>query len=80
MFSIVKAGPGDASLLMQLGTDTFLESHGHSAAQKDIDEYANAAYSREKMTEELTDQENQYYIIYNEDQPAGYSKIIFDIG
>jgi ribosomal protein S18 acetylase RimI-like enzyme len=75
---IRKANPSDAELLSNLGRQTFIESHGHSAAKEDIDTYINTAYNLEACQQELTDTNNVYYFIYYNNQPAGFSKIILN--
>jgi len=79
MTSIVKAGKNDSYLLSKIATLTFIESHGKSASQQDIDNYITEKYSPILLKEELTDPKNIYHIIYHDNIPAGYSKIIFDL-
>lgn len=78
MTSILKAQPEDISLLARLGSTTFIESHGNSAAKKDIDQFVNENFTEQAFKEELQDPNNIYYIIYHDNQPAGYSKIIYN--
>lgn len=78
MISIVKANETDAPLLAQIGTQSFIESHGHSATMVVINEYVSEKFNLPVMQQELSVAENSYHIIYYNDQPAGYSKIIFN--
>lgn len=78
MNSIVKAKQEDFQLLCDIGKKSFIESHGDSASETDINEYANANYNSGKFTEELSYTKNIYHIIYHNEHPAGYSKIIFN--
>jgi len=78
MTTIRKASPTDVELLSQLGRQTFIESHGHSAATEDVETYINTAYDPETCKQELEDANNIYHFIYYKDQPAGFSKIIFN--
>jgi len=78
MISISKAITADHQLLARLGEQTFRESHGHSAPQKDIDNYASEKFSDDAMLKELSDPENNYHIIYYNNEPAGFSKIILN--
>lgn len=73
--SIIRATKSDAKLLADLGRQTFIESHGHSAPKEDIDNYVNQNYTREVLLKELSDAENIYHIIYYEGKPVGFSKI-----
>jgi len=78
MTSIVKAGEKDFQLLSEIATLTFIESHGSSAKQEDINIYVTEKYNENIFKEELSDAKNIYHIIYYVHNPAGYSKIIFD--
>lgn len=78
MISIVRATINHADLLAHLAKLSFLQSHGHSAPAKDIDDYIRKNYSTDIFTAELNDTKNIYHIIYHNDQAAGYSKIIFN--
>ena len=78
MTTILKATQNDFILLADLGKQTFIESHGHSALQADIDEYVSDTYSYATCEEDLTDVLNIFHFIYYDGIPAGYSKIIFN--
>lgn len=78
MATIIPATTEHAALLSQLAVQTFRESHGHSAPPADIDSYAARKYTPEVLAAELADTRNIYHLIYHEDQPAGFSKIILD--
>jgi ribosomal protein S18 acetylase RimI-like enzyme len=79
MTSIMRAKETDAALLVDIAKRSFIESHGHSASPEDISQYIKQKYTYEKIKEELSDPENIYHIIYHDQQPAGYSKIIFNV-
>jgi ribosomal protein S18 acetylase RimI-like enzyme len=57
-----------------------LPSHGSSASEDDINSYVAEKYTNEVSQKELADPNNIYHIIYCNGQPAGYSKIIFNVG
>lgn len=78
MISIIKATEKDSELLSALGKQTFLESHGHSAPEKDISNYIARTYTQEIVRADLADPKNIYHLIYLDEEPAGYSKIIFN--
>lgn len=78
MTTIQKAGEKDLELLAGIGGRTFVESHGSSASDADINEYIKNKYSEEALKEELVNPENIYHIIYQDNQPAGYSKIVYN--
>ena len=78
MTSIVKASEKDFKLLAGIGKKTFIESHGESADKKEIDTYVNEKNSCDFFQHELADSKNIYHIIYYNEIPAGYSKIILN--
>ncbi|MGV3540030.1 MAG: GNAT family N-acetyltransferase [Rufibacter sp.] len=80
MFTIVKATPAHLELLVALGQQTFLESHGHSAAQADIDFYLAEKYTPAAILEELREPANLYHLLYYQGKPAGFSKIVLNSG
>ena len=78
MISIVKAQVKDAALLAGLATQTFIESHGHSAAAADIDAYVAKNYTPAMLQGVLEDPDNIYHIQYYHKLPVGFSKIILN--
>ena len=78
MTTIRRAFHTDAPLLADIGKQTFIESHGHSAPTPDIEAYVSLKYSLEAIEEELNNPGNIYHIIYHDDRAAGFSKIILN--
>jgi diamine N-acetyltransferase len=78
MPEIIKATEKDTTVLVTLATTTFIQSHGHSAPAADINNYIAEKYNEAVLNEELNDPQNIYHIIYHNEKPAGYSKIIFN--
>ncbi len=79
MTSIVKAKADDYQLLADIGKQSFIESHGRSASAEDINVYVSETYQEDIVRAELNDPKNIYHIMYHDEQPAGYSKIIFNV-
>ena len=79
MTSILPAGLHDIELLTELGRQTFIESHGHSAAPADIEAYITNKFTKDACKAALENVNNHYAIIYHDNKPAGYSNIIFDV-
>ncbi len=78
MANILKATDAHSKLLAQLGGKTFIESHGHSAAQSVIDNYVADKYSQAAIAAELNDPANIYHLIYHDNKAVGYSKIVLN--
>jgi ribosomal protein S18 acetylase RimI-like enzyme len=78
MIRIIKAASDDYALLADIGKQTFIESHGHSAPAADIASYVLATYSHDSFKNELANGNNIYHKILYADRLAGYSKLIFN--
>jgi diamine N-acetyltransferase len=78
MISIKRANINDAVTLSGVAIPSFIESHGHSAPIADINNYVNERYNPDALREELRDEKNMFHIIYSNEKPAGYSKIMFN--
>lgn len=78
MISIVKATLQDAPLLAKIGQQTFMESHGKSAPEKDLNNYMENNLSVENFKNELADSSNIYHLVYSNNRATGYSKIILN--
>jgi ribosomal protein S18 acetylase RimI-like enzyme len=76
--TIKPAVKSDAELLSRIASVALMESHGHSAREEDMNSYIKDKYSAAAFEEELTEEKNIYHLMYHEEQPAGYSKIILD--
>ncbi|MDN3665582.1 GNAT family N-acetyltransferase [Algibacter miyuki] len=75
MFKIEKATTNEAQLIAEIGRQSFLESHGHSASEDDIKNFVDKTYQEKAIAEEFKNENVQYYIISYEDKIAGFSKI-----
>jgi ribosomal protein S18 acetylase RimI-like enzyme len=78
MVTITKATVEDLDILKDVAITSFLQSHGHSASAADIDSYVSQAFSSETISKELSDLKNIFRLIYYNDVPAGYSKIVLN--
>lgn len=63
MIAINIALKRDISVLVDLGKQTFIESHGHSALPSVINQYMAITYNNETFANELNDSKNIYHII-----------------
>jgi ribosomal protein S18 acetylase RimI-like enzyme len=68
----------DAELLSRLAKQTFRESHGTSAAEKDILEYEAKRLGVELFRNELNDPKTIFRVAYLNDVPVGFSKASFN--
>ncbi|MRG47923.1 GNAT family N-acetyltransferase [Chitinophaga sp. SYP-B3965] len=78
MASIIKATTDNLALIADIGKRTFMESHGHSAPPEDIARYVNEKFSEEVLKAELSNAHNIFHLLYHDQRPAGYSKIILN--
>ena len=78
MIDFQKLGVKDIAPLRKISIQTFLESHGHSAAEEDVSIYQRYAFAQKKLEEELLDSENLFYGLIKGHEMIGYSKIILN--
>ena len=63
MIDIIKASIKNTELISKISSQTFIESHGHSASEKDIANYISKKYSIESIYTELQKENNNYYLL-----------------
>ncbi len=79
MVEIKKIKKADAALLALLGRLTWAESHGHYIEDKeDLSKYLKANFSVAKTKQDLENPNNLFYIIYVDELPVGYAKLILN--
>ncbi|WP_299158059.1 GNAT family N-acetyltransferase [uncultured Tenacibaculum sp.] len=79
MIHIRKTEEADAEVLALLGRITYTESHGHFIDdKKDLFEYNNKAFSISKTKLDLNHPNNLFYIVYVDDLPVGYAKLVLN--
>ena len=79
MIKIKQATIVDTEVLALLGRQTWAESHGHYIEDKnDVLNYLNENFSVSKTKQHINNSKNIFYIIYVDDLPVGYAKIIVD--
>jgi len=80
MVKIVKATVGDAALIAKLGSQTFLEAHGHSGTKSEIKIFIDNTYNEAAIAAEFENQNVLYYLILVNNVVAGYSKLEIHAG
>lgn len=79
MIKIKKAKVADIEVLAVLGRITWTESHGHYIEDKNnLLKYLNKNFSVSKTKQEIINPKNLFYIIYVDDLPVGYAKIVLE--
>jgi ribosomal protein S18 acetylase RimI-like enzyme len=79
MINIQQAKEGDTTILALLGRVTWAESHGHYIADKNnLSQYLNGNFSVSKMKEDIQNPKHLFYIVYVDDLPVGYAKLILN--
>lgn len=77
MIKIKIASIKDLEVLALLGRLTWSESHGHYIEDKnDVLKYLDENFSIAKTKQLIMDSDQHFYIIYVDDFPAGYAKLI----
>ncbi|MDH7448197.1 GNAT family N-acetyltransferase [Aquimarina sp. 2201CG14-23] len=77
MIKIKIATKADIEVLALLGRLTWAESHGHYIEDKnDVLKYLNENFSIFKTKQNINDPKQLFYIIYADDLPVGYAKLV----
>jgi ribosomal protein S18 acetylase RimI-like enzyme len=80
MIKIQIAKEEDVVILALLGRLTWAESHGHYIDDKNnLLEYLNKNFSVSKIKQEINNPKNFFYIIYVDDLPVGYAKLVVKV-
>jgi len=79
MIKIKLATELDTEVLASLGKTTYAESHGHFIEnENDLIKYLRKNFSVSKTKEDLNNSKNLFYIIYVDDAPVGYAKLVLN--
>ena len=73
--SIQQAGPKDASMLAELGAQTFKDAFGEQNNPEDMERYLAEAFTPQKMLEEIADLASSFFVAYLNREPVGYIKL-----
>ena len=65
--------------IVRLAKTTFRESHGHSAPEEDLEKYIERNFTRDNFRKEIEDPKNVFYLLRDNNEIIGYSKIIFNM-
>lgn len=79
MIKIQIAKEADTAILALLGRLTWAESHGHYIDDKNnLLKYLNKNFSVSKTKQDINKPKNLFYIIYVDDLPVGYAKLVIN--
>ena len=76
--TLKKCGIEDLADLLAIGIETFTDTFAAHNTPEDLKAYLDKAYDPEKLKEELSTEDSTFYLLYCEDEPAGYLKINVD--
>lgn len=78
MISFIRATEQDCETIVNIGRVSVKEAHLGSCPEEILDEYISNHYNNDTIKKELADTNNIYFIITYNNQPAGFSKIVFN--
>ena len=77
MIEVKTAVEANTEILALIGTITYLESHGHFIDNKmNLEEYIKTTFSVSKTRKDVNNKKNAFYIIYLNELPVGYAKLV----
>ena len=74
MIEILKANVNDSELIAQLGKQTFIESHGHSASESEINTFISKYYTTKAVAKEFNNLNVIYHLVKYKNSVVGFSK------
>lgn len=74
---IKKVTKNDISQLQEIGRKTFFETFSESNTEENMTKYLEEGFSAEKLSEELNDENSEFYFAVLENKVIGYLKINF---
>lgn len=78
MISIQRAKTEDYSPIINIGLIAVEAAHRESCSAEDLSDYLQKNYSEEAIQNELNDPKNIYHLLYYQEKPIGFSKIVLD--
>lgn len=72
---IKPTGVQDVSRLVTLARQTFEEAFAHQNTKADLEKYLDEHFTPAKLSDELNDPTNKFFIAYADTQAAGYCKL-----
>lgn len=78
--TIRPATEADNSIIAHIGRLGVEESHRSSCSVEDMNTFLSATYNDEALRQELSNENNIYHLIFLNNRPAGFSKIVLNAG
>jgi ribosomal protein S18 acetylase RimI-like enzyme len=75
---IRRATKEDAEIVAAIGRVAVADAHRLSCSEADLAQYLVANYNHDTIRAELNDPVNIYHLLYYNDTPAGFSKIVLN--
>ena len=73
--TIHRAGVQNIDILAHLSITTFRDAFGMANTKEDMDKYLAEEMSEEKLSAELNDQSNYFFMVSNHERAVGYAKM-----
>lgn len=74
---IVKIGINDIVELQKVGRQTFQETFAESNSEENMNSYLEEGFSLEKLTQELNNENSEFYFVKTDNKIVGYLKVNF---
>lgn len=76
--TLKKCGSEDLAELLAIGIETFTDTFAAYNSPEDLQAYLDKAYDPEKLKEELSTEGSTFWLLYEEEELAGYMKVNVD--
>jgi GNAT superfamily N-acetyltransferase len=78
MHTIRRAAPTDSVIIASIGMRAVEASHRASSSAEDMAAYLSRHYTEEAIKMDIDQDDNIYHLLYLDNQPVGFSKIILN--
>lgn len=75
---IIRATSTDTKLISQLGAETFDQAFRGTCTNEDLEGVLQEFYSEEQVAKELSNPQDYFFVLYQDDVAAGYARINLD--
>ena len=75
VINIIRADKNDAQLLSDLSNITFIETYRGSSPDNDLIAFTDKYFNSEKISEEIENADDLYYLAFVDGFPAGYMRL-----
>jgi len=75
MITIRLASVKDAELIAEMSRQTFYDAFAAQNTKEDMDKFMNEQFTKEKLAEQVNDNESIFLLAFSDSEPVGYARM-----